>query len=115
MSDNLFDPGPRPSEGLANPTPHDTRGGGGYLSNWCSRCQTEEYPTNAVSTRYCEDAQWAKAKWAFDQDQKRLIATRRHEATEEAIKHARSILSEKQWELLQIKVAPYRDVDRIIV
>jgi hypothetical protein len=113
--DNIFDPGPRPSDSLDNPTRHNGLGGGGYLSVWCTRCGTDDYPNDAVMTRFCEDAEWAKKKFAFEQNEKKLIAERRHVATEEAIRVARTVLSEVQWDLLGIKVAPYRDIDRIII
>jgi hypothetical protein len=44
-----------------------------------------------------------------------LKAERRHEATEAAIVHARSVLNAEQWDLLGIKAAPYRDIDIIQV
>lgn len=115
MTDNLFSPGPRPSESLANPTKHNFSGGGGWLANWCIRCHVDDYPTDSVPTDYCEDREWGKAQFAFLQNEKKLIASRRHVATEAAIARARTVLTAEEWDLLGIKVAPYRDVDRIIV
>jgi hypothetical protein len=96
MSDNLFAPGPRPSASLDKPTKHNFSCGGG-------------------STEYCEDREWGKAQRAFIDNEKKLIATRRHAATEDAIARARTVLTEEDWDLLGIKVAPYRDIDRIVV
>jgi hypothetical protein len=115
MSDNLFAPGPRPSASLDKPTKHNFSCGGGYLSDWCCNCHVEAYPTDSVSTEYCEDREWGKAQRAFIDNEKKLIATRRHAATEDAIARARTVLTEEDWDLLGIKVAPYRDIDRIVV
>jgi hypothetical protein len=113
MSDNIFAPGPRPSASLSNPTKHNFSCGGGYLSDWCCNCLVEAYPTDSVPTDFCEDREWGKAQFKFEQNEKKLIAQRRHIATEEAIVRARSVLTIEEWDLLGIKVAPYRDVDRI--
>lgn len=109
--DNIFSPGPRPSESLDNPTPHNFSCGGGYLSNWCCKCNEEAYPTDAVFTDFCEDRDWGKAQFAFEKHESKLKAERRHAATEGAIARARKVLSAEDWDLLGIKVAPYRDVD----
>lgn len=115
MSDNLFSPGPPPSESMDNPTPHVFSGGGGYLGLWCGKCGIDDYPSDSVPTNFCEDREWGKAQLTFLKLEQHLKATRQHTATEEAIKRARSVLTEKEWELLGIKVAPYRDIDRITV
>ena len=115
MSDNIFSPGPRPSSLLPNPTKHNFSCGGGYLSNWCCNCLVDDYPTDSVSTQYCEDRGWGKAQFVFEKEEKKRIAERRHRATEEAITRARSMLSAEDWDLLGITVAPYRDVDRIVL
>jgi hypothetical protein len=115
VSDNLFSPGPRPSESLANPTKHNWACGGGYLDSSCCNCHVDSYESRSVRTEYCEDRDWGRAQFKFEEEEKRLIATRRHAATEEAIKRARTVLTADDWDLLGIKVAPYRDIDRIIV
>jgi hypothetical protein len=115
MSDNLFSPGPPPSASLANPTKHNWACGGGYLASSCCNCRVEAYQSGTVHTEYCEDREWGEAQFEFLVNEKKLIAARRHVATEEAIKRARTVLTAEDWDLLGIKVAPYRDIDRIIV
>jgi len=115
MSSNIFSPGPRPSESLTNPTEHIFNGGGGYLPLWCSKCGIEDYPQDCVQTTYCEDVEWGRKQFAFLREEARLVAARKHEATEDAVRFARTLLTAEQWELLGIKVAPYRDRDRIEV
>jgi len=100
---------------MTNPTPHVFNGGGGYLGLWCSKCGIDDYPSDSVVTQFCEDREWGKAQFEFEKHERHLKATRQHEATEEAIKRARSVLTGEEWELLGIKVAPYRDIDRIKV
>lgn len=100
----LFDE-PRPSDSLDNPTKHHWVGFQ-YDSTICNHCRVDCYDSRRVHTDYCEDIEWAAKEFA-------ALKTRTHLATEEAIKVARKALTEEQWKLLRITVAPYRDVDRI--
>lgn len=100
---------PKPSDSLANPTPHKWDGGWGYDTTECSKCRVNLYETDSVPTKFCEDKEWGKVEY-------RLRAERNHRETQKALEAVRKVVTKEQWKLLKLdSFGEHREIDRITV
>lgn len=86
--------------------------GWGYDSTICEHCRIDVYDELQIvlRTEYCDEL---PKTYSERSDLLNQIKEQKQQAKEAALNHARSVLSEEQWNLIGI-AAPYRVKDYIL-